>query len=564
MNVVKSGALLACLVIAFDPTAQAAGAAGFGFGVAAGDVTTTSARLWTRSDETGRVTLRLSRKGHVVQRYNSRADPANDNTVQVRAHDLRPGTRYRYAFQIGERVSDTGVFETAPGPRLRRTISFAFSGDADGAPAPGSSGPFYNHFEVYARMNAERNDFNVNLGDTIYSDSEISGLPPALNVADKWAKYRQNLSYANLQLLRRSAALYSEWDDHEFANDFSLAEGGAPLYDAGRKAFLDYAPASYGPRLGRYRKFRWGRNVELFILDERSFRSAKASAGTACENPFGSIRSDLAPTAPQRLRNAFGFVIPALRKPAPKACLDAIADPRRTFLGRFQLRRFLHDVRRSRATFKVILNETPIQQFYALPYDRWEGYAAERAKVLRYLKRRVKNVVFLTTDTHANMVTDVRLRTLEPGGPKGTGILEAVTGPVATKTFAREIDEATGLSGAGNTVGRLFFKPPPPAGVGMKCAALDVYSYDEVKVTSRRLTITPKDIAGRPVREPGGTRCGPYTIIRASNEMPGVTEAAKIESPKDAGRPHTQVVCGRPRTLGDDDLQPRQAWRVFC
>ena len=29
------------------------------------------------------------------------------------------------------------------------------------------------------------------------------------------------------------------------------------------------------------------------------------------------------------------------------------------------------------------MNETPIQQFYALPYDRWEGYAYERVQLLQ-------------------------------------------------------------------------------------------------------------------------------------------------------------------------------------
>src|SRR6185295_13984020 len=115
----------------------------------------------------------------------------------------------------------------------------------------------------------------------------------------------------------------------------------------------------------------------------------------------------------------------------------------------------------------------------------------ERVRLLRFLKRNVRNVAFLTTDTHANMVNDARLQTLEPGGPKDSGILEVVTGPVATKTFAREIDETVGTAGAGNAVGRLFFQPPPPAGVGMRCAALDVYSYAEVKVADRKLTITP-------------------------------------------------------------------------
>jgi alkaline phosphatase D len=432
--------------------------------------------------------------------------------VRVRVRRLRPATRYRYVFRMGALSSPRGTFETAPRPGQRRTIAFAYSGDADATPAPATGQPFFNRFEVYEQMRAERNNFNVNLGDTIYSDSMVGGLPPALTIAQKWAKYRQNLSLPPLAGLRRSAALYSGWDDHEFVNDFSPAEHGSALYDAGRQAFLDYAPASYSSRRGLYRRVRWGRNLELFFLDERSFRSAKASAGAACDNPFGSFRSDLAPTAPQRLRNAFGFAIPPLKKPVPKACLDLIASPRRTFLGRKQLSRFMRDIDRSRATFKVVMNETPIQQFYALPYDRWEGYAAERAKLLRFLKRRVENVVFLTTDTHANMVNDVRLQTLESGGPKDSGILEVVTGPVATNTFAREIDQAVGISGAGATVGRLFFKPPPPAGVGMRCAALDVYSYAQVEVTARRLEITPKDAAGNPVREPGGSRCGPFRV----------------------------------------------------
>ena len=459
------------------------------------------------------MTLRVSRAGHAIQRHNATATAASDNTVHVRLRRLRPGTRYRYRFEANGVRSATGRFETAPRATRRKRIRFAYSGDADGAFAAGATAPYYNNFEVYARMRAERNDFNVNLGDTIYSDSEIlPRLPTALSLAEKWAKYRQNLTYPNLTALRASGPLYSEWDDHEFINDFSIPEFGVALYNAGRDAFLSYGPVSYSRRYGLYRKFRWGRNVEVFFLDERSFRSAKASAGGVCNNPFGPIAADLAPTLPQRLRTAFGFAIPPLKNPVPRACLDRINDPTRTFLGHAQLRRFERDIRRSHATFKVVMNEVPIQQYYALPYDAWEGYAAERMKLLRFLKKRVRNVVFLTTDTHANMVNEVRLQTLEPGGRKDTGILEAVTGPVATKTFAREIDEATGTPGSGNAVARLFFKPPPPAGVGMRCVALDVYSYAEVEVTSRRLTIAPKDLSGRLVREQNGNPCGPFTV----------------------------------------------------
>ena len=153
-----------------------------------------------------------------------------------------------------------------------------------------------------------------------------------------------------------------------------------------------------------------------------------------------------------------------------------------------------------------------MQQFYALPYDRWEGYEAERQKLIRFLQANVHNVVFLTTDTHANFVNDVRLQTLEPGRPVDSGITEVVTGPVATRTFAREIDAVVGSPGAGVVISGLFFKPPPPRGVGMQCVAPDVYSYSEVSVTSRTLTVTPKDAAGHVVDDVNGQPCAPVVI----------------------------------------------------
>ena len=154
-------------------------------------------------------------------------------------------------------------------------------------------------------------------------------------------------------------------------------------------------------------------------------------------------------------------------------------------LGAPQYAAFTKAIKASTATWKVIVNEVPIQQFYALPYDRWEGYAAERERLLRFLQANVKNAVFLTTDTHANLVNEVRYRTF--GVPESSGMWEVVTGPVATNTFAKEIDGYLGSKGAGTAIGALFFKPAPPNGLGMRCAALDTYSYAEVTVTSKRL-----------------------------------------------------------------------------
>jgi alkaline phosphatase D len=496
------GVLAAAAALAGNP---------FSLGVAAGEVTPNTAFLWGHAAP-GRVELEVARKPTfrpIVLRSPAKADPARDGTIHIRVGHLLPGRVYYYRFRRGRSSSTVGRFTTAPQPARAVTIRFAVSGDADATPAPGTSGPFYNHFETYARMADEHNAFNINLGDTIYSDSEIPGTPVALTVAAKRAKYGLNLSLPALQRFRSASGTYSHWDDHEFINDFSLAENGADVYNAGKQAFLDYAPVTYSSANGLYRTFRWGRNLELFFLDERSFRSAKASAGGTCDNG-GS--PDLAPTAPQAVRNAFAALIPALAQPPPAACLDRINAPSRTMLGQRQYDEFTRAIASSNATFKVVVNEVPIQQFYALPYDRWEGYAAEREKLLHFLHDNVKNVIFLTTDTHATFVNDARFQTLEAGGPMDSGITEVITGPVATMTFAKEIDAVTHVRGSGITVSQLFFKRTPPFGVGMRCVAPDTYSYAEVSVTATTLTVTPKDEHGNVVTEVGGQPCAPVVL----------------------------------------------------
>jgi phosphodiesterase/alkaline phosphatase D-like protein len=421
--------------------------------------------------------------------------------VRLGLSGLRPSTRYSYRFRQGQSVSATGHFTTAPPPNAAATIRFAFTGDADAT--PGANGkPAYNAYGVYARMASEKNAFNINLGDTIYSDSEVGGAPVARTVAEKWAKYRLGLELPALRALRASAGLYSHWDDHEFVNDFSRPEHGEAIYRAGASAFRAYSPVESSPTLGLYRSFRWGRHLELFFLDERSFRSAKAT---------GPCAGDLAPTAPQAVRDAFASLAPPLRNPVPPACLAALNDPARTMLGARQYATFTRAIERSTTTWKVIVNEVPIQQYYALPYDRWEGYAAERERLLRFLQANVRNVVFLTTDTHANLVNEVRYRTLG-APPESSGMWEAVTGPVATNTFAKEIDEFLGQQGAGTAIGALFFKPQPPNGMGMRCAALDTYSYAQVTVTARQLTVALKDAKGRPVQEATGYACPPLVL----------------------------------------------------
>ena len=312
-----------------------------------------------------------------------------------------------------------------------------------------------------------------------------------------------------------AAGFYSQWDDHEFINDFSRVENvfssgtidGQQLYNRGVKAFRDYAPVTTAA--GRASTDRAVGQEPRDLLPRRALvpqrqgeherrlrqpadRPAGPGADRAAERPRRCSRSD-----------------PSLAQPVSQACLDAINDPNRTILGEEQMNDFLHDVSLA-ARFKVVMNEVPIQQFYAHPYDRWEGYEADRQRVLSGLQG-VNNVVFLTTDVHATFVNDARFKTLEPGGPQNSGILEATVGPAATASFAREINDTVGLPFAAPLIDNLFFEPQPPSGLGMQCSGIDQFSYGEVTASSTQLTITPKDIHGNPLTTDDGA-CGPFVL----------------------------------------------------
>lgn len=530
---------------------------GFEYGVAAGDPTHNSAILWAKAKRGGQALVQYTDRGgfgrcdvsDAPARFVVKAKKRNDRTVQKRIKGLDPATtyRYRWCMENGAR-SATGKFETAPKPNRKRTIRFAVTGDYDALPGPGQTTPFWNDFQVLRQMQAQRNDFNILMGDTIYSDTEVPGYGAAdvaTTVKEKWEKYKLNLGKpvtgtparravtpaAAQAKLRGAASVYGHWDDHEFINDFSPLESefpiggsvvtadGAQLYSRGVRAFRDYTPVIYTKRDGLYRSFRWGKNLELFFLDEISFRSTSADYQGACENPPGSGNPDLAPTAPEDKRQLFSAVAPQLANPPPPGCLAAVRDPSRTMLGTRQFNRFENAIVNSKATFKVIVNEKPIQQFYILPYDRWEGYEAERLRLLQALSGRVENVVFLATDNHANFVNDVRFQTLEAGGPVNSGVLEVATGPVATRTFARQINDTIDNPNGGTLVHDAFLKPPPPDGVGMQCAAIDAFSYAQVEVTADALTIDLLDDADQPVQDTGnrdvpGPACAPIVIPR--------------------------------------------------
>jgi len=478
-------------------SAVPASAISFPDGVASGDVTSSRAILWTRIDAPTTEQIRVDGwtnpdlSGPRAIKGKMKTVLGRDLTVKIDATGLTPNTRYYYVFRSGDEndpgISDVGTFKTAPAAGDGQDVNLAYTGDADGTKVNGV--PAVNNFETLDGVRAENADAWIFDGDTIYADSRHR-TSPATTLAEYRAAHKENRSYPALRNLMEATSTYATMDDHEVKNDYDATVNTAQ-YAAGRKAFLENYPiretglphdtSCAGDPL--YRKFQWGSDAEVFLLDERSCRSPEVAA-----NP---CLGDLGPTLPTSLRTSFPFFL-FLTPTPPPGCLAAINNPTRTLLGPVQKAQLKQDLINSTAKYKLVVSQDPIQQFHVLPYDRWEGYGAERSEILNYISNNgIDNVEFLTTDTHATLQNEVFLdRFTAPA----TIAHELVTGPVATDTFQTEVINVGGNLGLIATNAILNVD-------GINCRDLNRNSYATVNVSDSAgtATLTSKDQNGVPI-----------------------------------------------------------------
>ena len=462
------------------------------------NVTPVSAVLWTRADQATTLTAEVSTDPSFALRtlrFPASATASADFTAKIVVAPLVPNYRYFYRFRHDGSVSPVGTFKTAPSPLLPAGVRFVYTGDSDGTMVNGH--PAFNNFETLAAARNENPDFFVYLGDTIYADSVFRPTGPAVTLDDYRAAYRVNRGYPNLTDLLRATSTYAIWDDHEVVNDFDSVTVDPEQYANGRQAFLEYMPVETVIRLHdsgcrsdpMFRVFRWGKDADVIVLDERSCRSAEVKP--ACTFANGTL--DLAPTLPTDFRRQFG-----LPDNPPAGCLTALNDPSRTYLGPVQKAALLALLEWSPARFKFVVSEDAIQQFYALPYDRWEGYGAERAQVLNFIRANsIPNVTFLTTDEHAVMMNQVFVDRFADPQPIA---YEAVTGPIATFTSQQQIAAFGQALGDPNLVAK--FQAALNL-VGEDCRNLNVDSYAAVTVdpAAATATITMKNSDGALVHD---------------------------------------------------------------
>jgi alkaline phosphatase D len=244
---------------------------------------------------------------------------------------------------------------------------------------------------TYATMLANRPDFFIHSGDTIYADCTIpreQRMPngevwrnvvteeksrTAETLADYRGNYRYNLLDANLRAFNAQVPMFAQWDDHEVRDDWGPGELAHKsvrrdlllLAARGCRAFHDYMPMRETlAEPGRvYRKIAYGPLLDVFMLDMRSYRG-----------PNGAV--------------------------APGNC-----GPAARLLGPKQIAWLKRELAASRATWKVIAADLPLGLASGDGVGFGDGPPCAReleiADLLAFIKHAgVRNTVWITADVH--------------------------------------------------------------------------------------------------------------------------------------------------------------------
>jgi alkaline phosphatase D len=469
--------VVASLSLAAGAAAAPSGREGFGIrhGVVVGDVTPESALLWTRGGQSGTLRVWLSGGPHQpIEPVQVSAD--DDWTGQVRLDGLAPAREYSYRVQFNPGGHTArGLFRTPPPEGAGAPVRLAFGGDVAGQNVCRDAN---EGFPIMDTIRAWRPDVFIGLGDMIYADNACAhrgmygnvqragSFGPATDLAGFWAHWRYNRADPASKRLLGSTSYVGVWDDHEVLNDFGpLTDiGPSPPYPAGvhmlpigRRAFLDYTPVASAPRL--YRSFRWGRHLELFVLDTRSFRDANSAQ-------------------------------------------DSAADPK-TMLGAEQLEWLKEGLAANAdATWKVIVSSVPMSIPTGFPAtngrDGWAngdqstGFENELLDILDFMADKgIDKPVWLTTDVHfAEAFSYVPFAAKHPNFV----VHEIATGPLNSGIFpipASANDQTLNP--------QILFGPAPAATVASWDAAKGSFNFGTLEVDAAgNLKVQIVNTAGQP------------------------------------------------------------------
>ncbi|SHN74193.1 alkaline phosphatase D family protein [Bradyrhizobium erythrophlei] len=376
-------------------------------GVQSGDVNADGGVVWARADRPSQMLVEVS----TTESFSGAralppiaALPESDFTAKMLVENLPPGQEifYRVKFRdlshpdvVGEAV--TGRFRTAPADR--RDVSFVWGGDVAGQ--GWGINPDDGGMVSFATMRKHRPDFLIHSGDTIYADGVFPAevklrdgklwknlmIPEKTKVAETTDEFRAahkyNLLDDNVRAFNADVPIFVQWDDHEVTNNWSASKQLPAAYKVrdinllaarASRAFHEMYPLRESiVEPGRvYRTLNYGPHLDVFMLDERSYRG---------------------PNGPN-LQETYG--------------------PDAYFLGPDQIAWLKRSLKNSRATWKVIASDMPLSLIVDDDYAAKKGSEAfaqgdgpprgrelEIADLLRFIRdSNIANTVWLTADVH--------------------------------------------------------------------------------------------------------------------------------------------------------------------
>jgi alkaline phosphatase D len=428
---VAAGSLGAIAVLAPQAVVRAAtasptlGGRAFAEGIISGDPTPNGITLWSRVTDaggSGTVELEIAKEkgfSKVVTRKLISTSDDLDHAVKAKITGLDPYEQYYYRFSTKGGNSAAGRFRTALPADSNQPVKFAYFSCQELS---------FGFFNAHALLAKEDVDFVVNLGDYVYHDfffplgpgARETGLSvvAAQTLEEFRERYKVYRSDANLRAMHAAFPMISTWDDHEVQNNYA---GGSPQggeatdtyskakRDLAYRAFFEAMPTYAVSGKSRvYHKASFGKLVDLFVLDERQYRASQ----------FGSTGDQT----------------------------KDLSDPR-DFLGKSQLKFAQSELTKSKAAWKVIANEVPIFDFKEANgqvgnLDIWQGYPVEREALLRTIRDKVDDVIFVTGDYHVFMAGDVRTA-------NGETVATEFVGGSITSSSNEEILAIAGINGYG-------------------------------------------------------------------------------------------------------------------
>ncbi len=224
----------------------------------------------------GQVRLRYWVDGRVpVQKVTNwmDVDPDADFTHQFKIRRLKPGTPYRFtvesrASKTSEPNSVSGRFKTAPLKETEQPVNFLVTT----CQAVRSIDAGANGHVAYKQMLALDPDFFVHTGDIVYYDK----VPLAKNMARARAKWNLMFAYRHNLNFHRNVSSYFMKDDHDtLKNDcWPGQKYGDLTFQEGLRIFREQVPM--GDKT--YRTVRWGRDLQIWMTENRDFRSPNKQA----------------------------------------------------------------------------------------------------------------------------------------------------------------------------------------------------------------------------------------------------------------------------------------------